>query len=989
MKRSLLLAFALLVMLAGSAWAQDRVISGKVIGKSDNQPMPGVNVLVKGTSIGAVTNLDGEYKLSVPAGATTLVFSFTGMKTTEVAIGASSSIDLSMEEDAKVLDEIVVTGYQQLDVKTYAGSSTVVKGSAIAAVPIASFDQTLQGRAAGVLIQAPSGQPGAAAQVLIRGRGSFADNNPTYIVDGVEISANQFATMNPNDFERFDILKDAVATSMYGSRGANGVIVITTKKGKAGKTQFDYMYQQGWSQAPQHRLDLMNGNEKIDFELRTGGTLLSTYSAAQIAALRQVNTDWTNELLQTARTRTHELSARGGNEKTKFYVSGNYFSQDGTVRLTNLKRYTGRINLEHRDGNFLLGHNMSLGYSTTNNTREGDEFVGSPLNAIRWMNPYLRPRDEFGNYTVNPTGQPNPLQELELNKSTFSDVKIISATYLQYDIPQVKGLNVRTNWGVDYQQRENTGYLDRNTASGGQATGNQGSFSRSYSRNTRFTGTTSINYNRKFQDHSINASLVHELIYNDNRGFGFTGFGLVGNLRNEAGITQGTATNNFIPTVNGSQVQSALSSFFGLVNYAYKGKYSFSGSLRRDASSRFGANFRNGIFYAAGASWVFGEEAFMQSVKNIVSFGKISANYGVMGNQRIGDFVFLPVFSPSGSYNGQQGLTQTQIANPDIRWEPQSSLNLALELGFLKDRIHILTEYYERNSTGSFLPQPLSRTTGFASITQNIAHIRNSGIEFTLTTTNIQGKEPSSFRWTTSFNVTWNRNQIVKLADGDRDIIGATIQRVGNPMFSQFVVPFQGVNPANGDALYLDINGNITNQYNFARDARVFGPRDAPYFGGFENTFSYKGVTLSAQFTWQQGNQILNADRSNVINPDYVADQMSREVLRAWTTPGQVTDVPRMQTASGLTANPYFSNTSRLVEDGSFLRFRNLIVSYNLPASILERAKLRDVRVFAQAQNLYTWTSFTGWDPELAASTNTGAQYPAMRTFTLGLNVGL
>ncbi|MBS1978734.1 MAG: TonB-dependent receptor [Bacteroidetes bacterium] len=982
--RFCILLFCVLLTATG-VWAQAITVSGKVVTAEDNQPMPGVNIVVKGTSTGTVTDAQGQYRINVPEEGAVLVFSFISYQTQEITIGRRAVIDVVMQPDQQQLEEVVITGYREESRKALPGSVAVVKSDKIQNAAIASFDQVLQGRVAGMYVSSGSGQPGASANVIIRGIKSLSGSNaPLYVLDGVPIAPGVFNTLNPNDFESITVLKDATAAALYGSRGANGVVVITTKKGKAGETQVNYNFQYGFSYTPQNRLQVMNSNQKIDFELQTGGTVLSTYTSEQIARLRLINTNWQNELFRIAHTAQHDLSIQGGNDKTTFFISGNYTDQEGTVQNTGLKRYTAKFNLQHEANNFRVGLNSTLGYSKNQTTLEGNAYIGSPLNAVRWTNPYEKPYDDSGNYTKIRSGQPNALQELLENHTRYYDVKGIVNAYAEYFVPFVKDLSVKTSWGTDYTQRETDQYFDKTTYTGQQTPGQSGSQTRGSSYNVNFVGTTSVNYRRSFgADHDLFASAYYEIVYNQNKGFSFTGYGLQGNLKNDGGIT---VSSTFLPVLGGSNTESSLKSIFGEVNYGFKKRYFAKAGFRNDQSSRFGKDKRNANFYSFGLNWRLSDEAFFQgALSRTINFMKFYANIGTSGNQTgIGDFGSLSLFSQGYSYDGSAGLIQTQPENPNLGWETVRSINTGFEFSMLKSRLSGSLEFYNNTTLNMLLPTQLSRTSGFSSITQNVGEMRNSGIEVDLTGTLVK---TTKFSWILNANFTWNQNRITKLVDGDEIVNGLTITKVGYPAVTNYVVPYAGVNPANGDALYRKKDGSLTNQFS-SDDLIPYGTRFAPYFGGFTNTFNYRGVELSVFFSWIYGNKVYNNDRTNVENPTYYADNLAVSLLRAWKQPGDVTDVPRVQTTGGLTTDPFQGQTTRFVEDGSFLRLRNVMLSYNLPQALISKAKLRSVRVYVQGQNLWTWFKFQGWDPELASGTLVGAQYPALRTVMGGINVG-
>ncbi len=992
MRRNLLLmGLFLFGFLAGHA--QERTISGKVKSAEDDTSLPGVNVIVKGTSNGTVTDADGNYKLSVPAQANTLVFSFIGLQTMEVAIGDRTTVDVSMAMDVQQLSEVVVTGYATQNLREISGSIAAVKGENIGRVPLASFDQALQGQVAGVLIQSQSGQPGAPASVLIRGKGSlFGSNSPLFILDGIEITAGDFSTLNQADFENISVLKDASATSIYGSRGANGVVVITSKKGKKGKTRIIYDAQYGFSQAPENKLALMNSAEKLEYELANGNPY--GWTDDDVTALSAINTDWADVFFQTGKTQSHTLSASGAADKTNYFISGSVFDQSGTVVNTGLKRYTGRINVETGLENFTFGVNSTFGYSDFTNTSENNTGIATPLNAIRWTNPYETPYQDDGSYTQMISGQPNALQELLENTNLRGQIKAIGNVYVNYSVPFVKGLSIKTNWGGDFTSNERTAYTDGTTATGSGTPSQKGQLVRQYGKRFRYTGTTSITYTKQIaEDHNLTVNLFNEVVKSNSNSFFFTGYGLGGPFENEAGITPGNNTNGFIPAVggnasdgfNGESVDfrggpSALLSYFTSINYGFKEKYFITVGARRDGSSRFGANNRYANFGSIGASWIVSDEAFMASLKDrIFNELKFKASYGSSGNQAgIGTFQARELYG-RGVYNGVSGLIQNQLPNPDLRWEKKITFNTGIEFATLNGRLNGTIEYYNSVTSDLFLGKPLSLTSGFSTLTSNVGELQNSGVEVSLDANIIK---TADFRWNISGNLTYNKNQVNQLLEGQTEIIsGLTILKPGESINSIFVVPYEGVNPDNGNALYRKLDGSITEVYNPA-DRVIVGSYETPYFGGFGTSLSYKGLEFSTLFSFVMGNKIFNNDRNNVENPDYLFDNLSRELLTEWRQAGDITRIPRPD-------NQFRAGTTRFVEDGDFLRLRNVILSYSLPTSIISKAKLSSVKIYAQGQNLLTFTKFLGFDPEISTGNLSGAQYPALRTVTFGINVGL
>jgi len=982
MRKKLLISFCAWLFASTVMFAQNKTVTGKVTDVQNGIALSGVTLSINGKALG-VTNADGTFSISVPNAAKKIVASYVGYDNMELSV-SDKAINFRLISGDKALNEVVVTGYQTIQKRQVTGAIAVVKGETFKNTPIGSFDQMLQGQAAGALIQANSGQPGAAARVLIRGVGSInGTTEPLYVLDGIQISAGNFSSINPNDFESISVLKDASTTAQYGSRGANGVIVITTKQGKAGKTKFDYNGQYGESRFPVNKLVVMNTNEKLDYEIARGNPY--GWTSTELDSLRKINTNWQDLITQVGITQNHQLSASGGNDRTKFFLSGGLFNQTGTVQKTSLERYNFRANIDHSvNQNIKFGLNSYAGWSDFQNTSEDNTGIATPLNAIRWSNPYEQPFTTVFNpatlfYSQFVSGQPNPFQDIAESNRGIKELKIIASTFVEAKLPFIlKGLSFRTQWGVDYENQDRTNLFTRFGNVGIATTGNQGRFDKQSRTLTRYTGTTSLNYAKKVGDHNFSVGLYNEFVNRIFSTFGFNSYGLTGNLQNGGGITNGALA--FIPGVNENRSENAIMSFFGLGTYSFKDKYFLNTSLRRDGSSRFGVNNRYANFYSVGAGWIISDENFFKNVRFIDNL-KLSSSFGTVGNQEgIGDFVTRELFGPR-AYLGVNGPGLNQLPNQDLTWEERQKFNIGINLAILKNRVTFGFDYYSEITNRLFLNNQLSRTTGFTSLNTNIGKVRNRGFEFTLGTENVKTND---FRWTTNINFTINRNELLELTPTTPPIGvvgGTTIQRIGYPLNSNFLVKYNGVNPNNGNAIYQRPDGVNTELYDDVNDRQIFGTRDAPFFGGFTNKFSYKNFDFSVFFSYVFGNLVFNNDRTNVEDPSYFGDNMSVEVAKEWKKVGDITTIPRssqrMRTA-----------TTRFLEDGSFLRLRNIQLAYSLPADVAKTIKLTNVRFFVMGENLWTGTKFLGFDPELSNGSLTGAQYPALRTITAGLTLG-
>lgn len=961
-----------------------RSVTGIVTDGQTGTPMQGVSVSVNGNSGGASTDASGKYAIEAPANAT-LLFSRVGYTPQTVNTGNNLQVNVTMMIVQQNLQEVVVTGYTSQTRRQATSSIARISGDAVKSQPIGSFEQLLQGKAPGILIQSQSGQPGSAATVTIRGKGSvLGTTQPLYILDGVQISAADFQSINASDIETYNVLKDATGTAQYGSRGANGVIVITTKRGANQKTKVNYDVQYGTSELPANKLELMSSADKINYEYNYDRPLYGTnpfdWDDDQADSLSNVRSNLKDVLFRKGTTVQHQLSVAGGNDKTRFFASGSIFDQQGIVISTGLKRITGRINLDHTMGNFKLGLNGFVGSSKFTNTNENDQFIGSPLNAIRWTNPYVTPYLPDGSYNdfdFELQGQPNPVKELLENPGSNKQLKMIGSVSLEYRFPTLKGLVARTNWGLDFTQNDNNQYFDRNTYQGSQQTGSQGSYGENTSKNNRQTITTSLGYTKSAGDHAYSLTLFNEYIKTKFNGFGYTGFGLVGPFKNGSGITPGTSSNGFIPVVRSTANENAILSYFAIGDYAYKNKYFLNGTVRRDGSSRLAEGNKWTTFGAIGAGWLISAENFMSDSK-VISELKLKTSYGSSANQGVGDsYEALEQFGPA-VYNGVGGLILTNLKKGNLTWEVRRSLNVGLDFGLFKNRITGSVEYYDSKTNGMYLNRQLSGTSGVYSILTNLGKMQNKGIELAVNVAVVQTKDVT---WNIGGNFTYNKNTILQLDGGDEIVDGFSINKVGQSANSIYLVRYAGVDPATGDALYYTKDGGTTtNQYD-PNDKVIVGKFDPPYFGGVTTSFRFKSIEASVLFTYSFGNKVFNGDRINVENPGYWYSGLSKHMLNEWRNPGDITDVPSA-------FNDFQPNTTRFLEDGKYVRLRNVTLSYTFPAAVLSKARINSARFFIQGQNLFVWSKFKGYDPEIASGVLTGAQYPALKAITVGLNLG-
>lgn len=964
-------SYFLLVMLTffiSSLWAQTIPISGTVSSATDKMPMPGVTVQVKGTQKGTITDINGNFKLDVPSKAV-LLFSFVGMKPQEIPVEGRKQIDVQMEDDRVDLGEVVVVGYSTSSKKLISGSISTVNEKELENLPTRTIDGVLQGRAAGVSVNQNSGTPGGRNAIKMRGGSSInASNQPLIVVDGVPTITGSYgqigysgqeidamSDLNPNDIESFTILKDASATAIYGARASNGVILITTKKGSSQRTSVNLSTSYGWQTMPAERIPhLMNAAQWNEFK----GT-----------DVQGTDTDWMKEILQVAPTSNTELSVSGGNDKTRLFISGNLYSQDGTVKSTSFNRYSGRINVDHKLlPDLTIGGGVSMTYSV-NYRVEGDQTLYGPLpNALSI--PAIYP-------VYNPDGSYNEDGPYANPVSIINETKNVAYTnrnngniYLEYKF--LKGFTFNTKWSADvYNLREHE-YDPITTAQGLKYNG------------LGIEGTTYVS--------NLVGSNVLQYVKTVNKVHNFeamAGFSFEKYARRSTYIEATNFPNEDFQYINSagtiraastSALDRGMTSYFGQFKYNYMYKYIFTLTARADGSSKFGANNRFGYFPAVSFAWRLTEEPFMKRVSAISDL-KIRTSYGLTGNDGIGDFASLGLYKGGYNYNQQSGIQPTQLPNPNLKWETTRQIGLGIDLGLLKDRISLVADVYYNKTSDLLLDRPIPLSSGFSTITSNIGDMENKGVEFVLNTQNIKGE----FTWNTSFNFSANRNKVLKLFNGQPITDqgrGNNWVMEGEPIGVFVGYNFLGIDPTTGKEVYEDINkdGVITTD-----DRKITGNPNPDFTLGLTNTFGYKGFDFSFFLHGVFGNDVYNGTWMYLQAPTEL-DQQTTAVLRVWRNPGDVTDIPRI--TDGL-------KSSRFIENGSFLRIKNVTFGYTFPKALLKKLWMKSARIYVSGQNLYTFTTYTGMDPEVNYYSTDNIimgtdffTYPQSRTILVGLNIG-
>ena len=955
-------------------------VTGQIISADDNQPVIGVSIIEKGTTNGVITDVDGNYSIMVTKSPTSLQFSYIGMKTVEKEFTAATRFDLKMESSAEMVDEVVVVAYGVRKKGTTTGSMSVVKDKIMEAVPTPSFDQALQGQASGLQVLSSSGEPGAVANFKIRGINSInAGTEPLFILDGVAVSSEDFSAINPSDIESVSVLKDASSTSIYGARAANGVIVITTKRGRVGDNgKIAVRAQYGVSSLAYGKWDVMNTTERLNYEEEIGLRKAGSYDRE---LLERTNIDWRDVVYNDAASfYSTEIQTSGATQGGfNYFISGNIFSQDGIAVGSSYDRYTFRANLEAKINNwFKVGSNATFAYEKISEAQEGEYTTSTPISASRLMLPYWNPYKEDGSWASAADGSwtgsnVNPMEWQTTNWNDTNKWKVIATAFAE--LRPLPGLTLRTLGGIDFLD------MRSNNETSPDFVGNQGegAIGRGFSRATNLTWTNTISYLFDIKDdHHFNVLLGQEAVDNQSDAFSVIGRGQT----NSYLVNLSAATRADIPT--DSRSGSTYLSFFGRAEYNYLGKYFVDLSARRDASSRFGTNSRWANFWSVGTMWNAKAESFLENVSWLDN-AQLLASIGTSGNSSIPDYDHLALVAGGPIYGleGQvlPGLAPYSKGNEDLTWEKTTILNITMKLGFL-NRFNLTAEFYNKYTSDMLMAVPVSVVGGYSTRWSNMGAMVNRGVDLDLNVNVLKFKD---FLWTVSANASYNKNEIKELYEGrDEYELSTTglFLKKGHSFGEFYTNRFAGVTPANGDALWYDKNGNLTNECLDEDKVLVGKSYIAPWQGGFGTSLSWKGLTVSTQFSWVADRWMMNNDRYfNESNGTFVNYNQSKKMLYdRWKKPGDVATVPRYGIAAQL--------DSRFLEDASFLRWKNLMVSYTLPANLLAPLKVvENIRVYAQGQNLLTFTKFQGMDPESSMNIY-AAQYPMSRQFSIGLEIG-
>ncbi len=956
------------------AYAQEKTISGTVTDQND-VPLPGVNILVKGTTTGTQSDFDGKYSIQASEGQT-LVFSYLGQQTVESVVGASSTLNVKMQDDAQALEEVVVIGYGNQEEKKIIQNVGIVKEEAIENLQVVSADQLLQGQTAGTQIVNASGVLGSAAVIRVRGVNSInSGSQPLIVIDGVPITdtdntlarggntgINPLSYVNPNDIASLTVLKDAGATSIYGSRGANGVILITTKKGRRNsKTTFSLDINTQFSQSTDVP-DILTADEfrqfKSDVATIQNGTPTSPEDLG-LGAIGSGGTDWLGGVQRTGISQSYNLGVRGGGEKTSFFFGLDYQDTEGFIIGNDLERAGARINID-TDVTDWLKAGMNLGITNQRLNRVGVENnINAPFTTAFLQSPVVRAFDDDGNFLQSGSFIPNIFARVALNSDELKTFRVIGNAFTE--VSPFDGFTWRSEFGLDKLTIEETlRNADFNTPGG--------SAQQIYIAEDRWLTNQTLSYSSLIgEDHNLTvlAGLNYEETLRTRLNVSSTGF-LTDDLRN---LGSGST-----PTVlNGDRFPSRLFGLFSRLTYDYKGKYLVEGSIRRDGSSRFGANNRFGTFWSAAGGWILSEESFIQDL-NFFDYLSVRASIGTVGNDRLGTFPSLGLFNAGAvaDYNGESGVIPNQPENPDLKWEESETLDIGIKSTFLNGRINFNASYFKKTTSDLLLNQVLPPQTGFASISRNIGEMENKGWEFELSTINVL---TDNFEWRTNFNLTTIENTVLQLNEDaatdaqGRRIIDGGIQRAieGEPLNNFFLIRYVGINSQTGDAEWLDVDGNITNNPSSA-DRVVTGSPLPDFSGGMTNTFKYKDFDLSVLMNYSVGNDIVIDGLRFADGNDAIGGivNIRRQNLNFWRQAGDNAFLP---SPASSTFNAFNQRSTQQQLDASYLRIKNVTLGYNLPQKALDRlgGVLTGLRFYATATNLFTikGSDLDGIDPEV------------------------
>jgi len=1015
MYQKLLTVLTMVLLSSQLAFAQTGAISGQVTDAENGETIPGANILITELERGAATDMDGNYVIeNVPTGTYTLTATFVGYttfrQTVQVNANQTTTINIELRVGAVGLDEVVVSGYAVTTKRELTGSITSVRAQDIQDVSLQSTEALLQGRAAGVNITTTSGNPGGAFRVNIRGNGSVnAASEPLYIIDGVQMSfaqqSSQASTsplnaLNPSDIESIEVLKDGASAAIYGAQAANGVVLITTKRGSAGSTQVTARAETGVRSLARN-VDYLSSDQYVQYmgearflnglvpSIEDGKELydnffLSFFGSPTEAGETLANTDWQDFIFDDGVTQKYNISVSGGTQETAFFVSGGYEDTEGTAFGSDFSRLNLRSNIDHQiNDKFRTSLNLNLSRSQQFGVCQDGNFINCPPSQAMFEAPMSFPFLPNGDFNPNTRfgRSNNPAvvrDEVERNNDVVQIISNMNLIYRANDWLTLNGLI-----GVDYRTTDDTQFRSAIAAPA------QGGFVTFANRNVRNFNTNLVaNARQTFNGvHNVSGLIGTEYRRDFSESQVTRGDGLPGPFFK---VLSATATP---VTAAGISTEWRLGSYFGNAKYNYDEKYFVSAVLRYDGHSRFGNDTRWGFFPSLSGAWRISEEDFFDV--GAVDELKLRIGYGTTGNSAIGNFASRGLYSAAGSYQGSTGLRPTQLANVDLGWEEAEEINIGLDYELWQGRVTGSVDVYQKDNSELLFNRPLPSDSGFGSITENIGEVRNSGIEFEISTVNVNTK---GFMWSSRFNIAFMNNEILSLPDGEDIRPDATFTSLieGEPIGLIQTPRWAGVNPADGRPMWYDADGELTYTPVQADDKVNYKNGQSNSVGGFGNTFSYKGLTLDAFFQFNLGQWAFpNSDFFFTRTPDFLMN-LAVEVEDRWKQPGDITHYPRAMEAGTdfLETDNYRTQLgTHAMYNASYIRLKNVSLSYSLPNAVTERIGLNNVRLFASAINLVTWTQWPWYDPEVAFSPNdifnnlTAASYPTERQVNAGIEI--
>ena len=988
--KKVLLFFVAIMMSAGLAFAQNREISGKVTDASTGEGIPFASVQVKGTMIGTSADADGNYSIKVKSDEDVLVFVSVGYKQVEAAVSGKKVINAPLPVDSVALDDVVVVAYGSSKREAMTGSVSSIKSEEIASTPVVSVDKALGGKIAGVQISTTTGQPGSSSSIRIRGTSSInASNAPLWVVDGIPVLTGDIAnsdisdtqsslltSINPNDIETITVLKDAAAAAVYGSRAANGVILVTTKSGKAGKAQFNARAKYGvqWFQSDTG-YRMMTGEELLDYQrtaVYNAGLDPDDPSGQYYRPLSLLNgelTNWLQHLTKLGHVQEYEVSARGGNDKAKYFSSISYHKNDGITANTDYSRVQARVNADYKLlRNLESGVRINVAYTNQNNDPTDGPGYENPFFGGLMILPWTPKYDADGNHNTNipENSNLNPLASALYNEAKLQSYRFNGTMYLKYE--PIKNLVLETKnsaeaifSGQRLYYSEKVGYNN--------ATQNQDG------KIFQLTTSNTANYANVFNGvHSFRALIGQEATkYVSNVVF-----------------YQATGVNPDIPypsTADQTKTEigdgiskDALLSFFGIADYNYDNRYFAQATIRGDGSSLFGEKNKWGLFWSVAGSWNINQESFLRDFKPL-DLLKIRASYGVNGNNGIAAYRAYGVYA-SSMYNGLSGMLPSRPANDYLSWEKNATWNVGLDFSFFQ-RLRGNVDVYRRITKDMLLDKSVPSTSGFSSNFLNTGSMSNTGVEFQLDGDIIATRD---FVWNIGFNIAYNKTKILDLGGEDK-IVGSFMHYVvGRQLRSYYLYDYYGVNPSNGEALWVTEDGKITNQYSKARQYYAGSPEPL-YTGGFNTTLSWNGLSLSAFFEFKGGNKILNLNELRYLatdGQDMGINQLAF-LTNYWKKPGDVGVNPKP--VAGSTSNSNAPISDRWLCDGSYLKVKDITLSYNIPEKAVKKIRMKGIRVYVSGTNLYTFSNALTFDPEMGVGGVVQGIYPYTKSVIGGIEL--